>query len=79
MGPSTSSGTAKVTVQVAEEHKGGTVEFRSGNFANGELLAKVEVGEETQASAEFTVPAEKVADLYIVLNGDVELISWKVE
>ena len=78
-GPSTGSGTAAVVLNVAEGHKGGSVEFRAGNFSNGELLAKVEIGEETTASAEFTVPAEKVTDLYIVLNGDVELVSWKVE
>ena len=81
-GPSTGSGTVgtgRVVLKVAEGHKGGSVEFRAGNLGNGELLAKVEVGTETTASAEFTVPAEKVTDLSIVLSGDVELVSWKVE
>ena len=78
-GPSTGSGTGRVVLKVAEGHKGGSVEFRAGNLGNGELLAKVEVGTEKTASAEFTVPAEKVTDLSIVLSGDVELVSWKVE
>ena len=78
-GHSRASGTASVYVNVAEGHKGGTVEFRAGNFANGELLAAVEVGQETSASAELTMPAEKVTDLYIVINGDVELVSWGIQ
>ena len=79
-GPSRASGTPKVVLNVASGHKGGNVKFRSGNFANGQLLASVEVGADVQtAEADFTVPAEKVADLYIVINGDVELVSWKVE
>ena len=80
-GPSTGSGTTgipSVTLEVAPGHKGGTVEFRAGNFANGELLAKVEIGEETTATAKFSVPADKVTDLYIVLTGDVELVSWEL-
>ena len=72
------SGT-RVVLNVAEGHKGGTVEFRAGNFANGELLAAVEVGQETSASAELTMPAEKVTDLYVVINGDVELVSWGIQ
>ena len=77
--PSTSSGTPIIKIEVAEGHKGGSVEFRAGNLANGEVLAKVEVGEEATATAPFTAPAEKVTDLYIVINGDVELVNWKVE
>ena len=69
----------RVVLNVAEGHKGGTVEFRAGNFANGELLAAVEVGQETSASAELTMPAEKVTDLYVVINGDVELVSWGIQ
>ena len=77
--PSTGSGTPSIVLEVAPGHKGGTVEFRAGNFANGELLAAVEVGQETSASAELTMPAEKVTDLYIVINGDVELVNWKIK
>ena len=69
----------QVVVNVAEGHKGGTVEFRAGNFANGQVLAKIEVGKETTATAEFTAPADKVSDLYIVISGDVELVSWMVK
>ena len=70
---------ARVVLNVAEGHKGGTVEFRAGNFANGELLAAVKVGQKTSASAELTMPAEKVTDLYIVINGDVELVNWGIQ
>ena len=77
--PSTGSGTPKIVLEVAPGHKGGSVEFRAGKFANGEVLAKVEVGKKESASATFTAPAEKVADLFIVITGDVELVSWKVE
>ncbi len=74
------SGTARVVVNVAEGHKGGSVEFRANHFANGELLACLEVAADTQtAEAIFTLPAEKISDLYIILNGDVELVSWRVE
>jgi hypothetical protein len=56
------------------------VEFRANHFANGEVLASVEVAADTQtARADFTLPAEKINDLYIILNGDVELVSWRVE
>ena len=72
-------GTAAVKVEVAPGHAGGTVEFRAGNAADGELLAKVEVGEESEASAAFTVPTEKVSDLFVVLRGDVELVSWSIQ
>ena len=78
-GPSSASGTAKVVLNVAADHKGGSVEFRAGHFANGELLAKVEVGEETTATADFTLPAEKLTDLFVVLNGDVELVNWSIQ
>ena len=79
-GPSTGSGTSKIVLNVAEGHKGGSVEFRAGNFANGQLLASVDVGAEVQTvQADFAAPAEKVSDLFIVINGDVELVSWKVE
>ena len=70
---------ANVVLEVAPGHKGGSVEFRAGNFANGEVLAKVEVGEDTNATAALTMPADKVTDLYIVLAGDVELVSWMVK
>ena len=70
---------ANVCVEVAPGRKGGVVEFRAGHFANGELLAKVQVGSDTKATAAFTVPAEKVSDLYIVISGDVELVSWIIQ
>jgi len=74
------TGTARVVVNVAEGHKGGIVEFRANHFANGELLACLEVAADAQtAEAVFTLPAEKISDLYIILNGDVELVSWRVE
>jgi arabinoxylan arabinofuranohydrolase len=75
-----SKGAAKVTLNVAEGHKGGSVEFRAANPANGQLLASVEVGADVQtAQADFALPADKVNDLYIVLSGDVELVSWTIK
>ena len=74
-----SKGASKVSVNVAQGHKGGSVEFRTGNFASGTLLAKVDVNSETQAIAAFTVPAEKLCDLFITINGDVELVDWVIE
>ena len=71
--------TPTVKVEVAPDHKGGSIEFRAGNFANGELLAKVEVGEETTATAAFTAPTDKLSDLFVVLSGDVELVSWVID
>ena len=69
-----------VHVEVSEGHKGGSIEFRAGNFAKGELLASVQIAADVKTTqADFILPAEKISDLYIVLNGDVELISWMVE
>jgi len=73
------AGTPVVRIEAAPGHKGGSIEFRAGNLANGELLAKVEIGEETEASAAFKMPAEKLTDLYIVINGDVELVDWIIQ
>jgi arabinoxylan arabinofuranohydrolase len=74
-------GGAKVVVKVASGHKGGTVEFRADHFANGDVLAKLDVkaGEEA-VTADFTAPADNQPhDLYITISGDVEVQTWKIQ
>ena len=85
-GPSTPStgsgtaGTARVVIKVAPDHKGGSVEFRANNFSSGDLLASAEFKDETELVVPFNaVPEKLVFDMYIVLSGDVELVSWRVE
>ena len=78
--PSTGSGTARVVIKVAPDHKGGSVEFRANNFSSGDLLALAEFKDETELVVPFNaVPEKLVFDMYIVLSGDVELVSWRVE
>jgi len=72
---------AKINLTFAEGHKGGSVTFRLDNFANGEELGTVAVGTETSAQAEInlSVLADKtVQNLYIVFEGDVELVNWSI-
>jgi folate-dependent phosphoribosylglycinamide formyltransferase PurN len=68
-------------LNVAQGHKGGTVKFIADSVSNGQLLAQAELAaDEEKTEVEFTAPADNnTHDLYIVLNGDVELISWMVE
>ena len=75
------SGAAKLVLNVAQGHKGGTVKFIADSVSNGQLLAQAELAaDEEKTEVEFTAPADNnTHDLYIVLNGDVELISWMVE
>ena len=56
------------------------MEFRANNFSSGDLLALAEFKDETELVVPFNaVPEKLVFDMYIVLSGDVELVSWRVE
>ena len=73
-------GSGTLVLTLAPDHAGGTVEFRADNFSNGELLASAELDEQTSIEVPFTAPEGKsVRDLYIILSGDVELVSWSIK
>lgn len=75
------NGASKVTLNVAADHKGGTVKFVVDNFASGAVLGEVEIpAATTTVESTLTFPeGEKVRDLFIVMNGDVELVNWKIQ
>lgn len=75
-----SGGFTKLTIKLSEGHAGGTVKFVADNFANGTVLAQAEIGSDTSVQTDFTNPDGKsVRDLYIVLSGDLELESWRLD
>ena len=70
-------GNATVTIKAKEGSKG-TVKFLTDNWSNGTELASVEISSAV-TEKNITVTDGGNKDIYIVISGDVELISWEIK
>lgn len=73
-------GNASVRVKLSGGHKGGSVSFYSDTMGESGLLGTVkclQTADETVLNGKLELPENsETHNLYIVLEGDVELISW---
>lgn len=71
--------TSKVMVQAGKKTVQGEVIFKLGNQASGTEIARVKIDAGGQFSSTVNIPAEEIKgkNLYIVINGIVELENWQ--
>lgn len=71
-------GVSKVTVNTGAKTVDGEVKFMLDNMGSGTEVAKIQVNGSGEFAADVKVDAAKAKNLYIVINGAVELVSWKM-
>jgi len=75
------SDVSKISVTLGEKHQGGKITFRANNFSNGAEIATIEATTETAIETDVStqeLEGNKICNLYIVFEGDIELVNWSM-